>query len=143
MMMSSQRKITADLLASELVFTTSRSGGPGGQNVNKVNSKVTLQFDVRNSALLTDAEKDAIAAKLASRITRDGVLILHAQESRSQVQNKEAVVNKFDQLLAKAFEKRKARKATKPSRGSVQDRIRKKKVQGEKKKWRRKPGSEG
>lgn len=139
----SNRKITADLLANELVFTTSRSGGPGGQNVNKVNSKVTLQFDVRKSAVLTEEEKNTIVGKISSRLTREGVLMLSAQESRSQIQNKEAVIQKFDDLLEKAFKKKKPRKATRPSKGSVQDRIKKKKVHGEKKKWRRKPGAEG
>jgi ribosome-associated protein len=131
--MTSQRKITADLLAPELVFTTSRSSGPGGQNVNKVNSKVTLQFDVEKSLLLTHQ-------KLFSRMTTEGVLMLTAQESRSQLGNKEAVLGKLDKLLAKAFEKRKPRKATRPSKGAVQNRIQKKKEQSEKKKWRRKPG---
>ena len=137
--MTSQRKITAELLASELVFTTSRSGGPGGQNVNKVNSKVTLQFDVANSLVLTPEEKSTISEKLSGKINRAGILILTAQENRSQFENKETVVLKFDRLMEKAFQKRKIRKATKPSKGSVQDRIKKKKVLSEKKKWRRKP----
>lgn len=138
-----QRKITASDLTHEMVFTTSRSGGPGGQNVNKVNSKVTLLFDVQNSNVLTGDEKNTIFAKMSARLTRDGVLILSSQESRSQIRNKEVVIKKFDILLEKAFKKKKMRKATRPSKGAVQDRIRKKKVQGEKKKWRRKPGSEG
>lgn len=137
------RKITASLLTHELVFTTSRSGGPGGQNVNKVNSKVTLLFDVVKSAVLTEDEKHTILEKMSSRLTREGVLMLSSQESRSQIQNKEAVIEKFDLLMEKAFKKKKLRRATKPSKGSVQDRIKKKKVQGEKKKWRRKPGGEG
>ena len=137
------RKITSELLASELIFTTSRSGGPGGQNVNKVNSKVTLQFDVSDSALLTAEERTTIIEKMSSRLTREGVLILSAQESRSQIRNKEVVIQKFDRLLEKAFKKKKIRKATKPSKGAAQNRIKRKKVQGEKKKWRRKPGAEG
>lgn len=138
--MAGQRKISASLVGSELVFTTSRSGGPGGQNVNKVNSKVTLHFDVENSEVLTAEEKQTIREKVSSRLTREGVLVLSSQESRSQIQNKEAVIKKFDDLLAKAFAKKKRRKATKPSKGSVQERINKKKVHGEKKQWRRKPG---
>ena len=137
--MPSQRKITAALLAAELVFTTSRSGGPGGQNVNKVNSKVTLQFDIANSVALTPEEKSTIFSKVSSKINRDGVLLLTAQENRSQLENKETVILKFDRLMAKAFERRKARKATKPSKSSVQQRIKKKKVVSEKKKWRRRP----
>jgi ribosome-associated protein len=137
------RKITAGLLANELVYTTSRSGGPGGQNVNKVSSKVTLLFDVGKSDVLSEEEKNTIFDKMSSRLTREGVLILSSQESRSQIQNKETVIQKFDDLLEKAFKKKKSRKATRPSKGSVQDRIKKKKVHGEKKKWRRKPGAEG
>lgn len=133
------RPITASLLANELVFTTSKSGGPGGQNVNKVNSKVTLKFDVVKSEILTDEEKTIITAKLASRLTTDGILLLTAQEKRSQLQNKEAVMAKFEDLMAKAFYKRKARKPTKPSKASVQNRIKKKKLISEKKKWRRNP----
>lgn len=138
--MISHRKITADLLASELVFTTSRSSGPGGQNVNKVNSKVTLQFDIQKSTVLTPEEKQVLAEKLSSRMTTEGVLLLTAQEKRSQLGNREAVLLKFEKLVAKAFEKRKPRKATRPSKSAVQNRIQKKKEHSEKKKWRRKPG---
>lgn len=134
-----QRKITAALLGNELEFTSSRSSGPGGQNVNKVNSKVTLRFDIRNSPVLTDEEKTILSNKLRSRITTDGVLVISSQDKRSQIQNKEEVVLKLEQLIAKAFEKKKARKATKPSKTSVQNRIKKKKQQSEKKKWRQKP----
>jgi ribosome-associated protein len=137
--MSVQRKITADLLHTELEFTSSRSSGPGGQNVNKVNSRVTLTFDVKGSAILDENEKLILLKKLATRLTRDGVLNLSAQEKRSQLQNKDAVIAKFDLLLQKAFEKRKPRKATKPSKGSVQNRIKKKKQHSEKKQWRQKP----
>jgi ribosome-associated protein len=128
----------SSFLGTELTFATSRSSGPGGQNVNKVNSKVTLKWDVSNSELLTAEEKEMILKKLASRMTGDGVLMIHSQESRSQLQNKEEAILKLDELLKKAFEKKKARKATKPSKGSVQDRINKKKQHAEKKKWRQK-----
>ena len=137
--MNNFRKITAALLEKELVFTTSRSGGPGGQNVNKVNSKVTLHFDVDGSQILTPEEKVVIAGKLAARMTREGILMLAAQESRSQLDNKQTVLEKLDKLLSKAFERRKPRKATKPSKGAKQERLKKKKVVSEKKKWRRRP----
>lgn len=132
-------EITSDHLISELVFTTSRSGGPGGQNVNKVNSKVTLLFDVQNSRILTEEQKRLISGKLASRITRDGLLMIPVQETRSQAENKVIAIRKFDFLLAKAFAKRKSRKATKPSKAAKQQRLKKKKVVSEKKKWRRRP----
>ncbi|MEO5603490.1 MAG: alternative ribosome rescue aminoacyl-tRNA hydrolase ArfB [Cyclobacteriaceae bacterium] len=137
--MTVHRKITSDLLGSELTFTTSRSSGPGGQNVNKVNSKVSLNFDVSNSEILSDEEKQVILLKLSSRMTKEGVLLLGAQEKRSQLQNKEAVILKLNRLLTGAFQKKKLRKATKPSKGSIQDRIKFKKQISEKKKWRQKP----
>ena len=137
--MPMQRTIKAETLGKELIFSASRSDGPGGQNVNKVNSKVTLKFDVAQSVVLNQEEKDIIYKKLASRLTKEGILVLTAQDSRSQLQNKEAVILKLEKLLAKAFEKRKVRKATKPSKGSIQDRINKKKQLSEKKKWRQKP----
>jgi ribosome-associated protein len=124
----------------ELTFTSSRSSGPGGQNVNKVNSKVTLQWNVSQSSVATEEEKEVIQHKLASHITKEGVLQLTSQEARSQLQNKEAVVQKLEQLLTKAFTKKKARKPTKPSKAAKQKRILQKKLQGEKKKWRQKGG---
>src|SRR5690348_1150130 len=133
------RNLNSSLLLNEIVLTTSRSGRPGGQNVNKVNSKVTLQFDVKGSQILTPDEKETLLEKLSSWITRDGVLIVNAQSTRSQLQNKEEVVEKFDRLLVKAFAKRKPRKATKPSKSARQERLKKKKAVSEKKKWRRKP----
>jgi ribosome-associated protein len=132
-------KRTAATLGKEITFSTSRSSGPGGQNVNKVNTKVTLKFDVWQSQILTDEEKEVLKTKLSSRLTNDGVLILSSQDKRSQLENKENVIRKFDKVLAKAFEKKKARKATKPSKGAVQSRIKKKKEHSEKKKWRQKP----
>jgi ribosome-associated protein len=121
----------------EITFATSRSSGPGGQNVNKVNSKVTLQWNVSQSSAITVEEKEIIQLKLASIITKDGFLQITSQEKRSQLQNKEAVIQKLEKLLIKAFEKKKARKPTKPSKAAKQKRIQQKKLRGEKKKWRR------
>lgn len=133
------RKVTTGLLSSELTFTASRSGGPGGQNVNKVNSKVTLSFDVVGSKILSPEEKEVLLKKLSSAITTDGVLMLTAQDKRSQLQNKESVIGKLDALLTKAFAKKKVRRATKPTKGSVKERIKQKKQHAEKKKWRQRP----
>jgi ribosome-associated protein len=130
------RLIDSALVGSELEFITSRSSGPGGQNVNKVNSKVTLRFDITHSKILTDDEKFILATKLHSKITEDGVLLISAQDKRSQLNNKEEAIRKFDFLLKKAFEKPKARKKTKPSKTSIETRIKKKKAISEKKKWR-------
>jgi ribosome-associated protein len=137
--MSAHRTLPASLFIHELSFTTSRSSGPGGQNVNKVNTKVTLKFTPAESQVLTDEEKVTLSHKLHSKLTTEGVLVIAAQEKRSQLQNKEVALLKFERMLAKAFEKKKVRKATRPSKGAVQERISKKKRVSEKKKWRRLP----
>ena len=134
-----QRPLTSSILFNEFEFLTSRSSGPGGQNVNKVNTKVTLRFDVTNSQILTIEEKEIIKQKLVTRLTTENVLILSSQEKHSQLQNKESVLAKFDKLLVKAFEKKKTRKPTRPSKGAIQNRIQKKKKNSEKKKWRARP----
>ena len=134
-----ERVITAPLLYHELEFTASRSSGPGGQNVNKVNSKISVKFDVVHSQILTVEEKALILKKLAAQLTKDGVLIVTSQDKRSQLDNKEAVIQKLERLIAKAFEKKKARKPTKVSKAAIQKRITGKKIQAEKKKWRQKP----
>ena len=125
-------------LRQELIFSVSRSSGPGGQNVNKVNSKVTIKFDVVNSQVLSAEEKEVLLKKLSTKLTADGVLIVTAQESRSQFENKAAAIIKFETLINKAFEKKKARKPTKPSKSSVKKRINSKKQHSEKKQWRQK-----
>jgi ribosome-associated protein len=131
--------LTAAQLYRELDFTASRSSGPGGQNVNKVNSKITLKFDVAHSQILTDEEKHIILTRLSGQLTKDGVLQLSSQDQRSQLENKEAVIKKLEWLIAKAFEKKKARKKSKPSHTAIQKRIKSKKHLSEKKKWRQKP----
>jgi ribosome-associated protein len=133
------RKLTTKLLGPELVVTTSRSGGPGGQNVNKVSSKVSVKFDVAQSRILTDDEKQLLLTKLSSRLTSEGQLVIVSQESRSQLDNKKSAFEKLEKMLERAFEKKKARKATKPTKGSVKKRIKGKQEHAEKKKWRQKP----
>jgi ribosome-associated protein len=127
------------MFETELEFSTSRSSGPGGQNVNKVNSKVTAKLDVRNSTAFTPGQKELLLEKLHSKLTTDGVLIMSSQDKRSQLENKIAVVEKFRKTISKALQKKKARKATKPSKSALEKRINKKKMVGEKKKWRQKP----
>jgi ribosome-associated protein len=129
---------TLEEFTHELVFTTSRSSGPGGQNVNKVNSKVTLRWDVSGSFISAE-QKEIVLTKLQAYITKDGVLLLTAQDSRSQLENKEVVLMKLSQLLTKAFAQRKKRKPTKPGKAAKQVRLNQKKQHSEKKKWRQKP----
>lgn len=120
-------------LERELTFMTSRSGGAGGQHVNKVESKVELRFHVAASALLTDVEKAQIQQKLASRINNEGYLQLICQESRSQQQNKALCVERLYELLSQAIRKQKKRKATRPTKGSVKRRLAGKQLQAQKK----------
>ena len=134
---STNEKLNAAKLNRELAFIASRSEGPGGQNVNKVNSKITLRLDITNSQIINDDEKKVLMDKLSSFLTKDGVLILSSQEKRSQLQNKEEVIKKLDTLLSKAFEVKKRRKPTKPSKSAKDKRLKKKKLASEKKKWRR------
>jgi ribosome-associated protein len=127
------------MFETEIHFSSSRSSGPGGQNVNKVNSKVTGKLDLQNSTVFTPEQKEVLLKKLQVKLTVDGVLIVSSQDKRSQLDNKKAVVDKFRRLISKALEKKKMRRATKPSRSSLEKRIIKKKLVGEKKKWRQKP----
>lgn len=124
----------------ELTFHTSRSGGAGGQHVNKTETKVELRFDVAGSALLTEVEKALIQQKLAGRINNEGYLLLVCQESRSQQQNKELCVERFYELLSQAFRKQKKRKATKPTKGSVKRRLAAKQKHAQKKADRNQKG---
>ncbi|WP_299760162.1 alternative ribosome rescue aminoacyl-tRNA hydrolase ArfB [uncultured Pontibacter sp.] len=117
----------------EMQFQASRSGGAGGQNVNKVNTKVELRFHVENSELLTEEEKALVQEKLGNRITNDGYLQVVCQTERSQLQNKELCVQRFYELLRQALTMQKKRSATKPTRSSVRRRLESKKKQAEKK----------
>jgi ribosome-associated protein len=133
-----RQSISLDDILGELEFLTSRSSGPGGQNVNKVNSKVTVKFDIENSTILSEEHKSILREKLSNRITTNGVLVLSSQDKRSQLDNKEAVLLKLDGILKKAFEKKKRRKKTKPSKAAKENRIKSKKKTSEKKQWRQK-----
>ncbi len=124
-------------LLSELVFSTSRSSGPGGQNVNKVNSKVILKFNPLQSSVLTDEQKEIFQKKMGSQLTKDGWLIIAAQESRSQLQNKEDALQKLNAIFVRIFTPQKKRKATKPSKTAKLKRLETKKQHSEKKKWRK------
>lgn len=118
-------------LSTEFQFFTSRSSGPGGQNVNKVNSKVELRFNIQNSELLTDEQKEILLVKLASKVTAEGLLIVVSQRDRSQLVNKEDSVKKLYTLISKALTPRKARKSTRPTKSSIEKRLQSKRIKSE------------
>lgn len=121
----------------ELTFTATTGGGPGGQHVNKVSTKVMLRWNVLGSEMLSEEQRSVVLEKLAAKINKEGELVLSSHESRSQLQNKEEVINKLGWLLQSAFKRNKPRKPTKPGKAAVQRRIDAKKRLSEKKKWRR------
>ncbi len=107
----------------ELLFTASRSGGPGGQNVNKVSTKITLSFDVVHSPSLSAEQRARIMAKLATRINKDGVLRINAQATRSQELNRADAIARFAELLRQALVVQKARKKTRVTRAAKERRL--------------------
>lgn len=125
---------------NELEFRTAHSSGPGGQHVNKTESKVLLRFDIRHSptlqAALSESDHMRLIHKLASRIDSNGILQLSSQDTRSQHKNREIVVDKFQFVLQEGLKKPKPRKKTRPSRQARQRRLDSKKRHGQKKKER-------
>ncbi len=126
-------------LLKELKFKAVRSSGAGGQHVNKVASKVELTFDVQNSVGFTDEEKIVLLKNLQTKLTKEHILLLQCSESRSQHKNKEIVIERFLQVIINGLKVPKNRKATKPSKASIQKRLEKKKKLAFKKAFRRKP----
>lgn len=131
--------MTKDRIRKELQLKAVRSSGPGGQHVNKVSSKVALSFAIDSSEGLTETEKERLLSKLDPRLTKDGVLILHCEEGRSQHKNKQLVIQRFFDLIKKALEVPKKRKPTKPTKSSVEKRLKSKKMESDKKINRKKP----
>jgi len=125
-------------LSTEFQFFTSRSSGPGGQNVNKVNSKVELRFDIPNSDLLSEDQKNILLVRLASKITSEGILSIVSQRDRSQLSNKEDAIEKLYLLIAKALTPVKPRKNTRPTKGSIEKRLATKRIKSEIKQNRQK-----
>ena len=126
-------------IISELQYKAVRSSGAGGQNVNKVSSKVVLTFDLKNSQALSEVEKALLETKLSSRLTTDLVLILNCDEDRSQLKNKAIVTKRFLDIITAGLVIPKIRKATKIPKSVIRKRIKDKKSLSETKQNRRKP----
>jgi ribosome-associated protein len=125
--------------STEIVFNTSRSSGSGGQNINKLETKVELRFDLNASVLLDDAEKVKIKEKLKNQINQENELLVVCQESRSQLKNKELALKKFKELLTSALTVQKKRKPTKPTLEKIEKRLKTKRINAEKKATRARP----
>ena len=120
----------------EVSFATSRSGGPGGQNVNKLETRVTLRFDLAGSGALSEEQKARLRERLATRITRDGVLQVTSQRHRSQGANREAAVERFAEILRENLREEPPRKKTRPSRAAKARRLDEKRRQSQRKRER-------
>ena len=129
-------------IISELQYKAVRSSGAGGQNVNKVSSKVVLSFDLKNSQALSEEEKTLLENKLASRLTSEQILILNCDEDRSQLKNKAIVTKRFLDIITEGLYVPKIRKATKIPKSVIRKRIKDKKSLSDLKKNRKKPGLE-
>ena len=120
----------------EVTFATSRSGGPGGQNVNKLETRVTLRFDLAGSGALSEEQKARLRERLATRITRDGILQVSSQRHRSQGANREAAGERFAKLLRENLREETPRRKTRPSRAAKARRLDEKRRQSRRKRER-------
>ena len=126
-------------ILKELNFKATRSSGAGGQHVNKTSSKIELSFDLENTLSLSDSEKELLKTKLSSKLTKENVLILFCEETRSQHRNKEISIKRFLELLKINLIRPKKRQKTKPSKGVLKRRVETKKRTSIKKVLRKKP----
>lgn len=134
--------MNTELMLKELKFKAVRSGGAGGQHVNKVSSKVELTFDLENSESLNEEEKALLVQKLKSKLTKENILLLQCDESRSQHKNKEIAIDRFLNIVSGGLKVQKPRKETKPSKSSILKRLKKKKKTAFKKALRNKANFE-
>lgn len=123
---------------SEFTIEFSRSSGPGGQNVNKVSSKAQLRWRVADSMIFSHEQKNCIREKLKNRLTNDDEILVVSEEERSQLQNREKVVERFQELIQQALFVPKKRRLTRPTRGSREKRLESKRLISERKKSRQK-----
>jgi ribosome-associated protein len=130
-------QIDKQSLQKEIIYKASRSGGKGGQNVNKVSSKVELLFSVNDSALFTDEEKQLLNEKLQARLNKDGYIQVFCDEERSQYLNKEKALERLINLLVNALKKPKVRKPTKVSKAAKAARLDQKRINSQKKEGRK------
>ena len=131
--------VNPESLYPEVRFQASRSSGAGGQHVNKVNTRVELRFDVAGSGVLSDEQKQLLQEKLFHRITKEGVLIIVSEKSRSQYRNKENCLEKFRELIHGAFIPPKKRLPTRPGYSAKRKRLETKRIQSLKKQQRKRP----
>jgi ribosome-associated protein len=129
-------------LIGELIFTSSRSSGPGGQHVNKVNTKIELRFRIVDSVVLSIEQKSLLFKKLSKKLTLEGELLVTAQNDRSQLKNKELSIAKFFEIIDKALKPRKRRVPTKPTLTSIKNRMEEKKRIATRKVLRKPPKDE-
>jgi ribosome-associated protein len=125
--------------ATELQMTATRSGGPGGQHVNKVSSRITLRWAPGDSAALSEPQRERLLARLASRLTKEGELIVHVDSSRSQSANREEARQRLADVVREALKVPRRRRKTKPTKGSQRRRIEAKKQRGATKRLRGRP----
>ncbi|WP_338410491.1 alternative ribosome rescue aminoacyl-tRNA hydrolase ArfB [uncultured Flavobacterium sp.] len=128
-----------EILLSELTYKAVRSSGAGGQNVNKVSSKVVLSFDLENSRGLNFNDKTYLKAKISTKLTQEFILILNCDQDRSQFKNKTTITKRFFEIIEKGLKKPKIRRETKVPRGVKEKRIQDKKFTGSVKENRKKP----